>query len=198
MSHPDFREYCPGVLVSQQFVLNRSCIILFFSRVQKCGESGVWQVVGRMEGLKDVLFPLLPITDLSDQWCQIAVIGQLLWSNYSPWGWWNFVISLQSLTSPQTILPSLLLFNEVVVSKYLHILLQAIMFSVAFADLSHSFPISSSKYQYEKGKDITPLIKLYFFLFLHCPSWKLLIFLAQPWSSTQKDTSTHAEKMNCS
>lgn len=109
-------------------------------------------------------------------------------------GWWNFVIILQSLTRPWTIFPSLLLFKEVVISKGLHILLQAIMFSEAFTDLSHSFPISGSKYRYEKGKDITPLIKLYF-LFLHYPSWKLLIFLTQLWSSTQKDTSAHAEKM---
>lgn len=105
------------------------------------------------------------------------------------------MIILQSLASPWTIFLSLLLFKEVVGSKGLHILLQAIMFSEAFTDLSHSFPISGSKYRYENGKDITALIKLYFFLFLHYPSWKLLISLTQLWSSTQKDTSTHAEKM---
>lgn len=75
MSHPDFRESCPCVLVSLQFVLNMSCIISVFSRVQECGEYGVWQVVGRREGLKGLLFPLLVISDLSAQWCQVAVTG---------------------------------------------------------------------------------------------------------------------------
>lgn len=39
------------------------------------------------------------------------------------------------------------------------------MFSEAFTDLSHSFPISGSKYWFENGRDITPLIKLQFFFY---------------------------------
>ena len=57
------------------------------------------------------------------------------------------------------------------------------MFSQAFTDLSHSFPISGRKYWFENGRDITPLIKLQFFLctllqleITHFPSTALLFY----------------------
>lgn len=84
-----------------------------------------------------------------------------------------------------------------VVSKGLHILLQAIMFSEAFTDLRLSFPISGSKYQNEKGKDITPLIKSFSFFFLiftlpqleitHFPKTTFIFYLERHFYTCRQD-----------